>query len=177
MSFLFRATLIWLLALAIPLQGAMAAAMRCCGPEHHQSQNAGERPPATGHDLNGASPDHGGHSGQVHDHHSPSHWHAEHGGAVAQTSGSAHVHAQASTASPDESTVALRGQHDAQDSGPLEAGKCSVCASCCTATGLPSQAPVIKAPSFDELHVVSVGASPPEFTTSGPDRPPRSFLV
>jgi hypothetical protein len=184
MNFVFRTTLIWLLALAIPFQGAMAAAMRCCGPQHHQSQEAGERPLGTGYGPNGASHDHGahdGHSEHAHDHHAASHSHAVHGGTVAKASGSAHVNAHVIAASQDEVAAALSGQHDAQDGGrhnaSPEAGKCSVCASCCTATGLPSQAPAIQAPSFDEVHVVSVGALPPEFTTSGPDRPPRSFLV
>jgi hypothetical protein len=170
--------LIWLLALAIPLQGAMASAMRCCGPEHHQSQNVGDRPLGTG--LEQASDNHDGRSGQALDHHTSSLAHVERSGAVAQASG-LHEHCPALANSHSDGAVARPGQHDAQKSShpstSLEAGKCSVCASCFTATGQPSQAPVIQAPSLDEVRVVSVGAPPPEFTTNGPDRPPRSFLV
>jgi hypothetical protein len=58
MSLVVRALLVWLLALAIPVQGAVAAAMRCCGPEHHhqgQRVNAGDghahdHAMVTGHD-------------------------------------------------------------------------------------------------------------------------------
>jgi hypothetical protein len=38
MSLVVRALLVWLLAIAIPVQGAVAAAMACCGPQHHQGQ-------------------------------------------------------------------------------------------------------------------------------------------
>lgn len=59
MSLVVRVLLVWLLALAIPAQGAVAAAMRCCGPDHHQGQAVGaDEGHAHGHAMD-AGHDHG----------------------------------------------------------------------------------------------------------------------
>jgi hypothetical protein len=89
----------------------------------------------------------------------------------------AHEHDLSSHASP---AYALEATADdaADDDAPANepAHKCSVCASCCTASaGLPSHAgiaePVALAGSFTALR----SGGPPAFLTGGPERPPRSF--
>jgi hypothetical protein len=67
MSLVVRALLVWLLALAIPVQGAVAVAMRCCGPDHHQGQSVSAE---EGHAHDHAMP--GGHAMDTsHDHGAP----------------------------------------------------------------------------------------------------------
>jgi hypothetical protein len=51
---MFRAVLIWLLALALPAQGVMAATMVFCGPNHHERASAS----AAGHDADPAQQPH-----------------------------------------------------------------------------------------------------------------------
>jgi hypothetical protein len=122
-----RIWLLVLLAFALPLRGAMAAAMLCAdGPGHGQ--------------VAAAASDHHGHAG--HDSQVASQGHAEHDHA----SGSA---------------------HDASD-------KCSLCASCCSATApaavgfaMPQAPPV--ASEFPEQR-----APHAEFFSGGQERPPRS---
>ena len=48
---MMRTLLIWLLALALPMQGAVAAAMVWCGPHHHDPAVA-----AAAHDAKAAQP-------------------------------------------------------------------------------------------------------------------------
>lgn len=57
MFFAIRTALIWLAALAIPVQGVAAATMLFCGPAHHRMAHAlavGDR-----HDASAAMQDHG----------------------------------------------------------------------------------------------------------------------
>lgn len=123
-----RIWLLVLLAFALPLRGAMAAAMLCADDAGHGQVAAvpGHHHHHAGHDSQGAS-----------------HSHAE------------HDHASAST--------------------PDAGDKCSLCASCCTATAPATvgfampQAPPVAAefPDHPAPHA--------EFFSGGQERPPRSI--
>jgi len=124
-----RVWLLVLLAFALPIRGAMAAAMVCAdGAGHVQATTV------TGH----APHDHAGHAAQATEHVHASHDHA-----------TGHGHATGD--------------------------KCSVCASCCSATApvtmgfsLP-QAPPAAADFPEQL------APRAEFFSGGQERPPRSI--
>jgi hypothetical protein len=47
---MLRALLIWLLVLALPAQGALAASMAFCGPKHHASAGASQPTPQAAHE-------------------------------------------------------------------------------------------------------------------------------
>lgn len=140
MRLVVRCLLIWLVALAVPLQGMAAASLRHCMPAHERMQGAG-----TVHAE--------GHSHAAHSHH-------HHPGDQAASSGS---------------TAHDAGPHQAADS--FKAGKCSACAACCVALGLPAdavQVPVVPAGGF--VARLRVAASP-SFVPGGLDRPPRTHLA
>lgn len=139
-----RTLLIWLLVLAIPAQGAMAATMAFCGPNHHGSTAAVSAP----HDA-----------------------HAVHGDHEHTAQGQAHTADElaSDTAADATSTSKNLGQADVQ--------KCSVCASCCSATavwGTVLKLPDVETDATVFAEVVSV-VQP--FTADGPDRPPRIVLA
>lgn len=166
MTLLVRTALVCLLALAVPLQGAVAAAMRCCGMDHHQV---------------GASlvQEHGGHQ------------HSEELGRGAELVphgdvNHAHQHDEPS-ALESESSTDHSGSHKedkrvdatkAPAKSPAKvSGKCNVCASCCGAAALPSEAPALALTEVDkDRHLPSVTPDP-EFGTAGPERPPRTFFL
>jgi len=138
-----RTLLIWLLVLALPAQGAMAATMAFCGPNHHGSTAAASAP----HDAHA-----------VHDH--------EH-----TVQGQAHSHSADELASDDASAVTSTST--SKNLGQADVQKCSVCASCCSATavwGTVPKLPVVEPAATIFAEVVSVV---PPFTADGPDRPPR----
>ncbi|WP_416759354.1 hypothetical protein ACNI65_21835 [Roseateles sp. So40a] len=158
MTLLVRTVFVCLLAVAIPLQGAVAAAMRCCGMEHHQVDTALDEEHA-GHDH--------------HDQSAPSDVLDEH-------LQDGHGHAQPRVHGVDSSAAHNHGlsHGDLKQSGAAKASaKCNVCASCCGAAALPSRAAtVIQVATEKDRYCASV-APDAEFTTSGPERPPRtSFL-
>lgn len=55
---IFRSTVMWLLLLALPLQGFAAATMLNCGPNHHQMWEASIATPALSHEHSGAGDHH-----------------------------------------------------------------------------------------------------------------------
>jgi hypothetical protein len=149
-----RFALLWLLAVALPFQGAVAAAMIACGPNHHgagalllqktgheHDRRAGPAQTPVGHD------------------------HAQHGHGTGHQS-----EAAPTTDDATESQQEARPQKVAHS-------KCSVCATCCTAAALPSSAISIGSPPLaDRVHSDSASHAA-VFMTDGPDRPPRTFLA
>lgn len=134
MRVLARCLLIWLMALAVPLQGMAAASLRHCVPSHQRSGTLH----AAGHS----------HAGPSHGHH-----------AADSAAGAAH------DAGADQSADGHK------------AGKCSACAACCVALGLPATAvrvPVVPADSF--IAILRTEA-PPSFVPRRLDRPPRRPLA
>jgi hypothetical protein len=161
MWLIVRTALIWLLAIALPVQGAAAATMLSCGPGHHGAA-AGAH--AHADDPPGMSSHHT-HNGDEAGDHASSHAHphgsmAGHHGGDAATS-----HDLSVDPSPDGSPV------------HKTAGKCSACASCCTVAVLPTSVwPMGSSQAVDRV-VPQLVAQTAVFMTGGPERPPRTFLA
>jgi hypothetical protein len=141
---MLRALLIWLLVLALPAQGAIAATMVFCGPNHHGSAATAAAP-------------HAAHA-QHHDH-----------------THTAPVHNQV----PDGVTGDTASAESAapEKVGHADMKKCSVCASCCSATAIQSAVP--RLPVLESGSTVFAAAVPviEAFVVDGPDRPPRHSLA
>ena len=140
--------MMWLLLIALPLQGFAAATMVHCGPNHHRMLTTaiGEHGAAGGHMASAA---------HAHPHEMV---HADH-----------HPTATPSGAGNDAPSV--------QELDKLMKFKCSACAACCMGAALPTAAltfepfpPLMTPDSF-------VPATHVGFVTDGPDRPPRFSLV
>lgn len=145
-----RAAFIWLVMLAIPLQGIAASAMLHCGPGHER-----QMPQASVADH------HGGHGADAPEHRHP-----------------VGDHQPDRIAAAPDAASAEDGQAPAQaDKAQLGKFKCSACAQCCTSVALldrvsdpirlepVSVAPVIAADDY------------PQVAQTGPERPPRSLLA
>ena len=144
----FRKALMWLLLLALPLQGYAAATMLNCGPNHH-SMMVGS---ATA-------------SGAVHDPSSVGHHHGDAGAA----SVAGDHHSTAANDSGDDASAA-------HDLNQLAKSKCSACAACCMGVALPPAALAVA--SFPPAMTPAVFVSAPhdDFLSDGLDRPPRLLL-
>ena len=145
-----RITLMWLVALAVPIQGYAAAAMLGCGPEHHrmaglqsQAATADSSDPA----VEQHSPD--AHAGMAGDHH--------HGDSAEPS----HAH-----------VLKMQGS-----SGKAGKGSCTPCASCCVVAALPTTVVVFEPVPPVDFFVPLAPRSVASFVTEGPERPPRSILV
>lgn len=161
MSVALRTILIWLLALALPAQGLAAATLSLCGPGRQASAAI-----AAAHDSSRAGPAH--HAGRhAHAHAAQAHSsdaHAGHGPA-----------ADAPPAGPGKVPAAASAEVDKR----LHADehRCSACASCCTAAVIPSNMLSVAEPAFAPTVFLAVVPAVEKFAASGPDRPPRVFLV
>ncbi len=154
---LIRALLIWLLVLAVPAQGAAAATMVSCGPNHH-----GGVPAAHTQQVTTAAHAHHGTDAQVaHEHHDTSAL----AGQVEQET--------ASSTSPESSkaaATAARGGHSDKQ-------KCSACASCCSVGAILNTVRTIPAPAATPTVFSAVVPTVEAFAVGGPDRPPRIVLA
>lgn len=145
-----RITLMWLVALAVPIQGYAAVAMFGCGPGLH------------------------GMSG------TPSPVVATDGRVVSMPQHSYEVIADPQSDQHHESSAEPAHGHMLKahgTSGEAKEGSCSPCASCCVVAALPSTmvafAPV---PLVDLFAPLALGGAA-AFLTAGPERPPRFILV
>lgn len=134
MRVLARCLLIWLMTLAVPLQGVAAASLRHYLPSHERTGTLH----ASGHS----------HAGPSHSHH-----------AADSSAGAAH------DAGPDKTADGYK------------AGKCSACAACCVALGLPAPAMQVPVVPADAFTAILRTAAPPSFVPGGLDRPPRRPLA
>ena len=143
MMFRLRFAVMWVLLVALPLQGYAAATMLNCGPNHHRMMATAIAEPVEAHEHTAA--------GQQH-HHEMSVAAGEH-----------------EIDSVDHSGEAPLLPH----LDKLAKFKCSACAVCCTGVAMPTAAFTFKpllpamAPEFF-VSIWQVG-----FVTGGPDRPPR----
>lgn len=154
MTPLVRTLLVWLLALALPLQGATAATMALCGPGHHTGTRALEAGPAI--DLARAAPlrSHDGLHGHMHG-----------------TSQAAHEHHhQAAGAGHDQ---AGGDASDADLDAQSKADTCSVCAACCSLAVMASGPKALPVAEFAAAVFPPIDCSVDAFATKGPERPPR----
>lgn len=147
MSWFVRTLLTWLLVLAVPVQGAAAASMAFCGPNHHGAGQAAHVEQLAAEAL-------------VHDN-------------QADADGDFHparaAHEQDSTAKAKTAPGAKLAHADKH--------KCSACASCCAVAALPSTVeafqPDLLSDSFHPLVPRGVTLHLP----GGLERPPRFVLV
>ena len=158
---LFRLALIWLIALAVPLQGIAAVSMAVCGPGHARMLPAAGIASSMKHDH--AAHDH---AAGAADHH-----HGQH------AAGAMHEMVADHEASSDVDASQLDKRNAADKLAQLAKLKCSACASCCTGAAFPAS--IV---SFDLLKESPVFVASPivanaTFLTSGQDRPPRSSLA
>jgi hypothetical protein len=147
MRLLLRALLVWLMVLAVPVQGLAGTAMQHCAmapqPGTHRS-TAEVAPPDHTPAQSAADGAHG------HDH------------------GQSHGHAADSSAAVDAepvSAAAAQGDH-----------QCSACAACCSALGLPTWAAPLSAPTTASAAALLPRVAVDSFVPAGLDRPPRSRL-
>lgn len=141
----------WLLVVAIPAQGAAAATMAFCGPNHHGAVAAAQAGSgsAAAHEHAGSGPQ------SAHAHHAPA--------AQADEDGAG----PAGSAAP--SAPAKAGHGDKQ--------KCSACASCCSFGALLNTLQALPSPALAPTLFSTVVPSVDTFAADGPDRPPRIALA
>ncbi|MDP3819879.1 MAG: hypothetical protein Q8R33_00240 [Burkholderiales bacterium] len=144
-----RFLIVWLMAVALPLQALASVTMLHCGPSHERMQGArasvaadAVSPHANGPSLAAVSHDHDG-------------------GVVS----AGHAASQSGDA--------------AQSENPADPGqyKCSACASCCSIGALPSPALGVPSPAVAPTVFFAVVPTVGVFAAAGPDRPPRIVLA
>ena len=146
-----RIALMWLLALAVPVQGVAATTMLSCGPNHASAAaTAAPHDEAPHHAQVGQSP-----------HHEQQHQ---------QQHGQGHENGH-DTAGNDDT-----GGDDDTGAVKVATQKCSACASCCTAAMLPATASASLAPVVPDFVAPGLPADVADFLTDGPERPPRLLL-
>ena len=148
MNFLIRTLLIWLLVLAVPAQGAAAATMAFCGPDHHSAGAAAQM-----HSTGPAD-------------------HAHHGG----TAATKHEHPQIAAPADEHSSTSAVSAASAKVSDANK-HKCSACASCCSIGAILSSLLAVPAPVFTPTVFSAVVPSVDTLAADGPDRPPRIVLA
>ncbi|HOM13996.1 MAG TPA: hypothetical protein PLB41_11835 [Rubrivivax sp.] len=144
-----RALLIWLLAFALPLQGAAAAAMVLCGVQQHELVDVAAVNTADAL-ATVAAPS------QVS--------HREHGLAVPA---GAHGHAEA----PGDAAAASDGIAAAQPH------QCSVCAACCSPAAIHEPLLELPVPEAAGSHFAPLAPKVAPYVDGGPERPPRAVLA
>jgi hypothetical protein len=150
MRSLVKFLLVWLVVLAIPLQGMAATTMLLCGPAHHRAQQ-------------GVSP------AAMHGSHGPAHESTQ---AIDGTT--THVGHGVSGATEDPAP-----EWAADSAVPMDAAQftCSACASCCSPAAIPQSVAALAA--SDNLFAPVAAPGPGRFSVviDAPDRPPRAFLA
>ncbi|HLL17743.1 MAG TPA: hypothetical protein VK439_03080 [Rubrivivax sp.] len=165
----FRPWFLLLLALLLPIRGAMAAAMLCPPAGVATQSEVRVDGHAMGHHA--AFDNARGHHHAAHGH--AAHGHAAHGHAAHDHAADGHAahghHAQAHE--PVDSAVDVQ-----PGSAPdKQADECGLCSAFCSVTSLISTVPSVQAPSLVELTVFPALSAPaPSFFSDGQDRPPRS---
>ena len=160
MGRLIRTLLIWLLVLAVPAQGAAAATMALCGPNHHNG-------------TPGAAMVHTQASGLSHDHrldhpNGDSSDHVQNSAATHPAHD--HNHAVADVPAGGEASAPAQGIHAGQH-------KCSACASCCSVSAMLSPLLAVPVPDVAPTVFRTVVPSVEAFNADGPERPPRIVLA
>lgn len=155
MNRVFRAFLVWVMVIAMPVQGMAASVMLFCGPSHERMMQglmadapalASSQTTAPGHDLMAA--DHGAHEHAV----------------------PAHSVADEPAAGADANDVTGLLPHHGKFS-------CSACAACCSALALPASF-VLPVPSSPEYLAPMSPVEPvASHQPDGLDRPPRTVLA
>ena len=148
MGLLLRTLLIWLLVLAVPAQGAAAATMAFCGPNHHAVGTTTAAQPV----APAEHPHPGSDAESAHGHHAMA--------AQGDEGGSA----SAAAAAPTKFV-----QADQQG--------CSACASCCSVSAILSPLLTVPAPTVTATVFGAVSPDVDAVAVDAPDRPPRPVLA
>ena len=144
-----RITLMWLIALAVPIQGSAAVTMFGCGPAHHGGMESAQTAMADEHVQQTDHQSHGAVASEDEAHH--------HDGAAphdhltsAKTHGTSHKAAK---------------------------GNCTPCASCCVVAALPATPIQFDPVPLVDFFVPSTQSGVSSFLADGLERPPRFPLV
>lgn len=150
MSRIVRALLVWVMVIAMPVQGMAASMMLFCGPGHESAmQGLAHVAPAPHADHAGA---------HVHDHAAAAH---DHGMWEAITD---------APPSPDTASAELVVQQHGKYG-------CSACAACCIMLALPAGLSLPPDPGRAHPVLTSPSAPLPSHQPDGLDRPPRPALA
>ena len=144
-----RITLMWLIALAVPVQGSAAVLMFGCGPGHHGGLGASQMAMADEHTQDADRHSHEAAADEVESHH--------HDGGIA------HDHSHS-----------LKMHGTAQK---VAKGNCTPCASCCVVAALPATVIQFEPVPLVDVFVLSVQSGVSSFLAGGLERPPRPFLA
>ena len=156
MALLIRTLLVWLLVLAVPAQGAAAATMAFCGPNHPggaAASRAEQRAPA------------------------------EHVHPQTHPQADPQADAQGSYGDHHKATAARADSADAGSSAApaksvhADKQKCSACASCCSIGAILNSVLAVPAPELTPTVFSVVVPTVDAFAVDGPDRPPRLVLA
>lgn len=148
MAVLRKLAMVWLLALAIPVQGLAAATMVHCGSSHQRMHAA----VAPGHSHAGS-------------HHALERQHAMDHGAVAADAAD-HHHASVAEAAAEPDKYSELAQY-----------KCSACGACCSVAAMPGFSLTVPEPTPVVQWQVAHCLARFGFVTDGPERPPRLILA
>ena len=149
MALLIRTLLIWLLALAVPVQGAAAARMLACGPHHPERIGMADTALAQA----GAA-------------HLP----------AAAGAPAAHKQHGGGPCAPGERDAAVCAA-EANPATPADSHTCSACAACCSVGAMAhTRLTLAAAGRMTTVFAVVVPAVDP-FAAAGPERPPRGVLA
>ena len=147
-SLLIRTLLVWLLVLAVPAQGAVAATMAFCGPNHHGGTAATLVQLAT----------------------PAEHAHQDGGNT------SAHEHRDQAAQADEDSSGSASSVTSAKVID-ASTNKCCACASCCSVGAILNSVLAVPAPASTLTEFSAVVPSVDTFAADGPDRPPRIVLA
>ena len=149
MSRIGRIVVMWLLALAVPVQGFAAASMVGCASAH----------PGAAHS----------HAIGMHQHtvDMPQHSHDS----ATAADGTAHAGHQ------HHADARHGGDPQGHAGAKLSKASCSACASCCTSAALPAALVVFEATAAPDAFDSPAPQALASFISGGPERPPRAFLA
>lgn len=172
MRLLLRSLFVWLMALALPLQGIAAAGMQACGPMHEHTGPVAASAHAPGHG-HAREDGHRGHAAQYS--HSS---HAAHLSASAHPASHGDAHpAAAELSSADQGLHAAAERLSGNPELPAAGHQCGACAACCPAVALPSLLAFPVAPVSEAVVIPAAPASVASFVPPGLERPPRAILA
>ena len=143
-----RISLMWLIALAVPIQGSAAVTMFGCGPGHHGGVGSSQMSMADEHAQDGDDHSHATMAEAAESHH--------HDGGVPHDHSDSQVHGTVHK-------VATKGN-------------CTPCASCCVVAALPAAVIQFEHVPLANFFVLSAQGSVSSFLADGLERPPRLSL-
>lgn len=149
MSRALRIVLMWLIALAVPVQGSASVTMFGCGPAHHGGTGSSQMATAVER-TQGA--DHHSHEAVTEEVESQ-----DHDGGV-----------------PHDGSHSVKTHGTAQQ---VAKGNCTPCASCCVIAALPATVILFEPVPLVDSFVLAAQSCASSFFADGLERPPRTFLA